>query len=94
MLKSMTMKQLEEWAEYSSIEPFGEERADLRAGIVASAVLNANRSKSTDKVWSAQDFLMKFGKEDEANQPYTDVEKWEKLKRSMKVYAAQRAGRK
>jgi hypothetical protein len=37
---------LSEWQEYYSIEPFGEERADLRAGIIAATVENWSHRKS------------------------------------------------
>lgn len=40
MLRSMSGQQLAEWIEYSQIEPFGEERDDLRMGILASALIN------------------------------------------------------
>jgi hypothetical protein len=34
------LHELAEWAAYYQCEPFGEERADLRAGIVASVIAN------------------------------------------------------
>ncbi len=37
--------ELQEWMAFYRLEPFGEERADLRAGIVASTVANVNRGK-------------------------------------------------
>ena len=37
--------ELLEWMIFYRLEPFGDERADLRAGIVASTVANANRGK-------------------------------------------------
>lgn len=47
---------------YYELEPFGEERADLRAGIVASTVANVNRdAKKQKKPFAAQDFMPKFG---------------------------------
>jgi hypothetical protein len=30
---------------YASLEPFGEERADVRAGIIAAVIANANRDR-------------------------------------------------
>lgn len=91
MLRSMTMQQLEEWATYSSIEPFGEERADLRAGVIAAMIANVNRGKKSDKVWSPQDFVLKFGEVDESKQPFTDDAKWERFKNGMKALAEQQA---
>lgn len=36
----MTAAEFTDWQRYAAAEPFGEQRADLRAGIVASAVAN------------------------------------------------------
>jgi hypothetical protein len=53
---------------YASIEPFGEERADLRAGIIASVIANSNRDrKRKPEPFSPYDF-MAF-REREAVQP-------------------------
>lgn len=43
---------------YFGIDPFGEERADLRAGIVASTVANAHRSKG--RAFRPKDFMPNF----------------------------------
>lgn len=40
MLCSISMRQLNEWREYADLEPFDEERADLRAAQVVQAVVN------------------------------------------------------
>ncbi len=37
--------ELQEWMAFYRIEPFGGERADLRAGIIASTIFNVNRGK-------------------------------------------------
>lgn len=90
----MSMAQLREWAEYDALEPFGERREDLRAGIVAAAIMNVNRSKKSDKVWAPQDFILEFSRETEKDVPFTDMDKWAKLKDSMKAYAVQAAPKK
>ena len=41
MLRSMTSADLRLWQQYYTIEPFGEERADLRIGILCSLVAAA-----------------------------------------------------
>ena len=41
---------------YNAIEPFGEERADLRAGIVAATTANVWRGKK-DKAFKPTDFM-------------------------------------
>lgn len=46
---------------YAGLEPFGEERADLRAGIVASTVANAARDPKTQRdPFTPQEFMPKF----------------------------------
>lgn len=57
----MDSRELSEWMAYFGIEPFGEERADLRAGIVASTIANVNRGKNTNP-FAPKDFMPNFGK--------------------------------
>lgn len=45
---------------YYRINPFGDERADLHAGIVASTIANANRDKKS-KSFKPSDFMPQFG---------------------------------
>lgn len=61
MLAGMTRRQLLEWLEFDEIDPFGEERADLRAGIVAAAVTEPHRDpeKRSDPFTPA-DFMPDF----------------------------------
>lgn len=64
MLSEITSMQFAEWMAYSTLEPWGEERDDLRMGIVASTIANANRGKNT-KAYSPQDFMPQFEPEPE-----------------------------
>jgi hypothetical protein len=50
-----------EWLAFAEIEPFGEARADLRAGIIAATVANA--LSSGRKNYSASDFMPDFSGE-------------------------------
>ena len=59
MLERIDSRELTEWMAYAQVEPFGEERADLRAGIVASTIANVWRS-SGQKVLKPSDFMPKF----------------------------------
>lgn len=43
MLDRMSSHELSEWMAYANIEPFGEDRADLRAGTISSVIANTNR---------------------------------------------------
>ena len=46
---------------YAGLEPFGEERADLRAGIVASTVANAARDPKTQREpFTPYEFMPKY----------------------------------
>lgn len=46
-----------EWQAYDRLEPFGEDRADLRAGIIASTLANSTRRPSTPP-YDPQDFML------------------------------------
>ncbi len=62
MLERVPSRLISEWMEYANLEPFGEERADLRAGIVASTMANVWRGKN-GKAAKPGDFMPKFGGE-------------------------------
>jgi len=59
LLESMSSEELSMWMAYEVIEPFGETRADIRAGIIASTIANVNRGKS-QTAFSPEDFMVKF----------------------------------
>ena len=65
VLEKHNSRELTEWSIYLHIEPHGEERADLRAGIVASTVANANRKKGS-KAFKATDFMPKFDEQEQS----------------------------
>jgi hypothetical protein len=47
------------WWAYNQLEPFGEERADLRMGILASVLANSTRGKDTP-AFTPRDFMPDF----------------------------------
>lgn len=53
MLREMTAAQLMDWFAYYAVEPWGEERADLRIGILSAMVANAFGAKA-----KPEDFLL------------------------------------
>ena len=65
MLGEISSRQFAEWMAYSRLEPWGEDRDDLRMGIVASVIANSNRGKGK-KPYKPQDFMPDFEPEDEA----------------------------
>jgi hypothetical protein len=61
LLSRSSSRELAEWNAYYGLEPFGEERADLRAGIVAATLANVFREKSA-KAYKPVDFMPQFDK--------------------------------
>lgn len=59
MLSRMSARELNEWMIYARLEPFGELRADLRSGIVASTIANVNRGRNT-KAAKISEFMPDF----------------------------------
>ena len=54
----MSSREYAEWMAYYRLEPFGEERGDLRAGVVAATVANVNRDpKVRGEPYSPRDFM-------------------------------------
>jgi hypothetical protein len=56
---TVSAEEFDRWAEYHSIDPFGEWRADVRSGLIASVIANVNRdpTKKPD-AYTAQDFML------------------------------------
>jgi len=46
-----------EWQAYAELEPFGETRADMRAGTIAATIANTQRTKKHQKVWQWDDLI-------------------------------------
>ena len=59
-------RQFAEWQAEYELSPWGEERADLRAGIIASTIANVNRGKG--KAFSPGDFMPEFDKQPKQRQ--------------------------
>ncbi len=64
LLGRVSSRELSEWMAYAQIEPFGEKRADLRAGIVASTMANIHRGKR--KPFNPEDFMPEFERQEKA----------------------------
>jgi flagellar basal body rod protein FlgC len=64
MLGEISSRDFAEWMAYARLEPFGEERDDLRMGIIASTIANVNRDKGK-KPYSPRDFMPSFEQEDD-----------------------------
>lgn len=61
LLARITSRELSEWWAFFQLEPFGEERADVRAAIVASTMANTARDpKRRRRPFQPSDFMPKF----------------------------------
>lgn len=52
----MSSDEFTHWIAYYSLEPFGQERDNIHAGIVASTLANINGGSR--KTWTAKDFMV------------------------------------
>ena len=59
LLERLTWRQLLGWMAYYRLDPWGQERSDLRAGIVASTIANVYRGKR--RPLQPKDFMPHFG---------------------------------
>lgn len=59
MLRAITTPQLLEWRAYSDLEPWDEERADLRAAQVVQAIRNAWRGKG-GRSYTLKECVLRF----------------------------------
>jgi hypothetical protein len=76
LAREMTWAQLQGWMAYAELEPFGEQRADLRMSILASMIYNANRGPK-QKAKSPSDFMPQFGPAvTKPKRPLTDPAQW------------------
>lgn len=74
ILARMSSHEISEWIAFANVEPFGEDRADLRAGIIASTIANANRDPDKrKKPFTPAEFMPDFEvKPEEKQQTWQD----------------------
>ena len=60
MLASISMPLFREWQAFWNVAPFGDERADLRAGVVAAQVFNVHLRRG-QRAARPNDYAMRFG---------------------------------
>jgi hypothetical protein len=70
LLERLSSRELAEWMAFAELEPFGEERADLRSAIVASTMANAWRGKR-QRAFTAEDCMPRFDRSDAVLSPQT-----------------------
>lgn len=57
LLDEISSKELTQWFAYFSIEPFDEQRGDIRSAIIAATVANVAPRKKGGKSYHPRDFL-------------------------------------
>ncbi len=72
----MGASEFRDWQTFYELEPFGDVRADLRAGIVAATVANAHRDPRKGKPARPQDYMLQF----EPKPPRTAQSMYEQMK--------------
>ena len=72
MLDNMSASLLMDWISYFETEPFTFQLHKYGYGLIASAIYNTNRTKTSDKLWEPDDFFpKKLSEEDEIEQQVT-----------------------
>lgn len=71
LLDSLDAAEFQEWLAYYGLDPWTEDRGDLRAGIIASTVVQALGGKA-----KAADFIPTYGPPPE-RAPMTDDQMWD-----------------
>lgn len=82
----MSAEEFSEWQAYYTLEPFGELRADLRSGVVASLLYNINRPKTAEAL-SPADFMLFQEREKPADETPPDSDAMRS--RFLKLFPAQ-----
>ena len=77
MLAHLPQRIYREWQEFAILEPFGEERADLRAGIVAATVANCMARGKGRSAFKPRDFMPRF--EEARREPATPSEHYQQV---------------
>ncbi len=62
MANQMDVRQLQAWMAYAAIEPFGEERADLRNAMMMALTANVHRDAKKTRAYKPHDFMPDFEK--------------------------------
>jgi len=61
-LEHLSAHEFAEWMAYSQIEPWGEERADMRAALICKILADFNTPKGKQPM-KLSDFMLKFDQE-------------------------------
>ena len=64
LLAQLPYRVFRDWTYYFQLEPFGEERADFRAGIISAVVANCLARKRGRPAFHPSDFMPNFEKQE------------------------------
>ncbi len=82
LLARISSRELSEWMAFFSLEPWGTEVEDWRAGLVAATIANANRDpKRRRKPYEPQDFMPR------RDRPPKVEQTWEEQARILEMWA-------
>lgn len=84
----MDESQLATWMEYYSLEPFGPKRDDLRAGLIASWIVNTNIDPSKTEPRAPDSFFV-YGDDKKEKDKKVTPKQWKKSKAELKAALAQ-----
>ena len=90
--RDMGMGEFASWLAYYRLDPWGEDRGDLRAGIVASTIANVHAGRR-GKPFTARDFMPEYGKAAASKKPQTWQEMHATMARFGEAHNARIAGR-
>jgi hypothetical protein len=62
LLERMSSYEFREWMEFYTLEPWGEERADLRQAMTTSAVHNSIQAQTKHPKWTKPEDFMPFSR--------------------------------
>ncbi len=90
----MPLAKFQRWRIYESIEPFGERRADMQAGMVCAAIYNQHRTKDSDRFWTYLDFIPQWDPKPEVRQsPEEQLNMFLAIQTQQNAIVAAREGR-
>lgn len=76
LLARMDSHEFSEWMAYYGIEPFGQERDNLHAGIVAKAVYDVHQDPKRRRDISPVDFVVREKEQPEPEELYDRFRAW------------------
>lgn len=88
----MSSRELSEWMAYDRIEPFGEQRADLRQAMTTAAVYNSIEAQRKHPKWHKPGDHLPFAERSEPVTPDDEPPDPEELKGKLLAFAGKRSG--